>query len=104
MIIAYLAVLIFIVCVFYQIMKGIIVMFKKLFKKESKKKGIDFDKLNWNIFLENEAKFQHQKHQVKRASLDDKMTLGYILGNILDVDTKDISKMCVVFRDNSLNI
>ena len=79
-------------------------MFKKLFKKESKKEDIDFDKLNWNIFLENEAKFQHQKHQVKRASLDDKMTLGYILGNILDVEKKDISKMCVVFRDNSQDI
>lgn len=104
MIIAYFAVLVFIVCILYQIMKGIIAMFKKLFKKESKKEDIDFDKLNWNIFLENEAKFQHQKHQVKRASLDDKMTLGYILGNILDVEKKDISKMCVVFRDNSQDI
>lgn len=66
-------------------------MFKSLFKKDSRKEGIDFDKLNWNIFLKNEAKFQYQKHQVKRASLDDKMTLGYILGNILDVDKKDIS-------------
>lgn len=44
MIIAYLAVLVFIVCVLYQIMKGIIAMFKKLFKKESKKKGRQVDK------------------------------------------------------------
>lgn len=79
-------------------------MFKSLFKKDSRKGGIDFDKLNWNIFLKNEAKFQYQKHQVKRASLDDKMTLGYILGNILDVDKKDISKMCVVLKDRSREI
>lgn len=95
-----LAILVFVVCFVYSIIKWIIGMFGKLFKK----KGIDFDKLNWDIFLKNEAKFQHQKYQVKRASLDDKMTLGYILWNILDVDKKDISKMCIVFRDNSQNI
>ena len=104
MIIVYLAVLVFIVCVLYQIMKGIIAMFKKLFKKESKKEGIDFDKLNWNTFLKNEAKFRYQEHQVKRASWDDKITLGYILENILDVDKKDISKMCVVLKDRSKDI
>ena len=104
MIIVYLAVLVFIVCVLYQIMKGIIAMFKKLFKKESKKEGIDFDKLNWNTFLKNEAKFRYQEHQVKRASWDDKITLGYILENVLDVDKKDISKMCVVLKDRSKEI
>lgn len=99
-----LAVLVFIVFVGYSIIKWVIGMFRKLFKKEEEKKGIDFDKLNWNTFLKNEAKFEYQNHQVKRASCEDKVTLGYILENVLDVDKKDISKMCIVLKDRSREI
>lgn len=52
-------------------------------------------------FLENEARFNGQRHPVKRANTSDKLILGYLLDTVLDIDQADVSNLCIVDRNDT---
>lgn len=58
----------------------------------------EIDKMLFESFLMNEAKFRHQEETVKRSSPHKPITLRYILKDLLDIDPADIGAMTVVDR------
>ena len=69
----------------------------RLFKRQTNTNDDLVNKLDFNQYLSNEFKFQHQNSKCQlRANPNDKVTLGILLNRIFDIGPNEVSDLYII--------